>query len=195
MSGHVKSMTDPNNLPDQVLMARINAGDENAIEVLYERYKRQVFGLALHILRDPEAAEEVTLDVFFRVWSQAFNFRVERASFKTWLISIARHASIDRLRRRSSRPDQQILNWASDALNTLSADYNVEIEVQDRQIRQKVQSAIKNLPDELQQVLALAYLSGLSHSEIARKLNQPLGTVKGRIRNAMIRLRELLQPL
>jgi RNA polymerase sigma-70 factor (ECF subfamily) len=191
-AGQGDTMTRSDNQLEQTLITRIAAGDEWAIEVLYERYKRQVFGLALHVLRDSESAEEVTLDVFFRVWTQASGFRAERASVKTWLISIARNAAIDRLRRRSSRPDENIQQWADDALETLPAESSVEGEVLDREIRQKVQAAIKGLPVEHQQVLALAYFEGLSHGEIARKLNQPLGTVKSRLRSAMSRLRELL---
>ena len=188
-------MTSPDDLSDQTLITRIAAGDERAIEVFYERYKRLVFGLTLHILRDAGLAEEVTLDVFLKVWAQASGFRAERASVKTWLVSIARHAAIDRLRRLSSRLDQYVPQWADDVLETLPDDCNVEGEVQEREIRQKVQTAIKSLPVEFRQALALAYFQGLSHSEISRKLNQPLGTVKSRIRSAMIKLRELLPPL
>jgi RNA polymerase sigma-70 factor (ECF subfamily) len=188
-------MSTPDNLLDQTLISRIAAGDERAIEVFYERYKRLVFSLTRHILREADLAEEVTLEVFFSVWTQAPGFRAERASVKTWLVSIARHAAIDRLRRRSSRPDQNAPQWADDALEILPDNCNVEGEVLEREIRQKVQAAINSLPVEYRQPLALAYFQGFSHSEIARKLNLPLGTVKSRIRSAMIKLRELLQPL
>lgn len=187
-------MTTSDTLLDQTLMTRMAAGDERALEMLYERYKRLVFGLVVHILRDPEAAEEVTLDVFLRAWTRASGFRSERASVKTWLVSIARHAAIDRLRRRSSRPDEKAPEWADDALASLSADSDVEGDVAQRELRQKVQAAIHHLPAEAQQALALAYFQGLSHSEIAQTLNQPLGTVKSRIRSAMLKLRDTLQP-
>lgn len=182
------------NPTDSTLMQQIAAGSELALEQFYERYKRLVFSLTLGILRDTGAAEEVTLDVFTRIWNQAAGFDVERASVKTWLVSIARHAAIDQLRRRHSRRDQDPAHWAEDALETLPAATNVESEVQNRQQRREIQQAIAELPIELQQVLARAYFNGDTHSQIAIALNQPLGTVKSRIRSAMLQLREKLQP-
>ena len=185
-------MSRSDNLTDIDLLNRISTGDERAFEQLYERHKGVIFGLMLHMLRDGGAAEEVTLDVFTKIWNEASNYRPGRAAVKTWLVAIARHAAIDRLRRRQARPDQNESRWADDALATLPATQDVEGEVSDRELRHILQAAIFKLPEELQQVLSLAYVEGCSHAEIAQRLDQPLGTVKGRIRNAMIRLRELL---
>lgn len=180
------------NLTDSNLLTRISAGDEQAFEQLYDRHKSAVFGLLLHMLRDHGAAEEVMLDVFTRVWNQAAVYSPGRAAAKTWLVSIARNAAIDRIRRKQARPDQHESCWADEALAEMPADNDVEGEVGERELRQVVQKAISSLPEEMQQVLSLAYIDGCSHSEIADRLGQPLGTVKGRIRNAMLRLREIL---
>jgi len=178
------------NLTDGDLMTRTGAGDQAAFEALYHRHKGVVFGLLLHMLRDRGVAEDVMLDVFTRVWQQAASYRAGRASVKTWLVAITRHAAIDSLRRRQVRPDQHDSRWADDALAAMPAENDVEGEVGARELRHQVQQALQALPADLQQVLALAYLEGCSHAEIARRLDQPLGTVKGRIRTAMLRLRE-----
>lgn len=185
-------MNSPDNLSDSTLLLQIADNGELAFEQFYERYKRLVFSLALHILRDSNAAEEITLDVFNKVWLQASGYHSDRASVKTWLMTIARHAAIDQLRRRSSRHDQDQARWDVEALETLPSTDNVERNVADRERHQQVVSAIAQLPVEQQKVLALAYFNGSSHSEIAAKLNQPLGTIKSRIRNALLQLRETL---
>jgi len=184
----------PGSEADEALLMRIGAGDEQAFTRLFDRYRGVVFGLLLRMLANRETAEEALMDVFTRVWKQAADYQLQRASVKTWLLSIARHRAIDLLRMRHSHPDQNSRQWAEDALETISANNDVENEVLELDMRLKVQKAIAKLPQEQREVLALAYFRGWSHSEIAKALNQPLGTVKTRIRLAMSQLREKLEP-
>lgn len=183
---------DPPQMPDAILLRLIAAGDEQALAVFYDRHKGPVFSLALHVLGDRPAAEEATLDVFVKIWKQAAGFREEQATARTWLASIARHHAIDMLRRRQARGDQNMARWAEDALETLPDVANVEQDVQERELRHMVQSALAELPAAQREVLLLAYFKGYSHSQIAGVLGQPLGSVKTRIRGALLHLREKL---
>lgn len=186
------TMVCPRDTSDSTLMRLIAAGDEQALAAFYDCYKGLVYGLVLHVLGDRNAAEEATLDVFLKVWQQAHEFREERAAAKTWLATIARHHAIDMLRRRQSRRDQNIGKWVEDILESLPDPANVEQEVQEREVRQQVQAALASLSSEQRAVLLLAYFKGYSHSEIAKTLGQPLGSVKTRIRGALLLLRERL---
>lgn len=178
------------NFPDEELIRKIAAGNETAFELFYERYKGLVYSLSLRMLDDRGTAEEVTLDAFNKIWNQAADFRPDRAAVKTWLISIARNRAIDVLRMRSGRWDQNPTQWADGELETLPDSSDPEQEVTKLDMRHKVQAAIAELPEEQRDVLSLAYFKGLSHSQIATALNQPLGTVKGRIRTAMLHLQK-----
>ncbi len=176
------------NWSDEDLLRQIASGSEYAFEMFYERYKGLVYSLTLRMLDDRGAAEEVTLDAFTRIWHQAADFRPDRATVKTWLLSIARNRTIDVLRIRRRRWDQNPTQWADGELETLPDSSNPEQEVAELDMRHRVQAAIAELPDEQKDALSLAYFKGLSHSQIATTLNQPLGTVKGRIRTAMLHL-------
>jgi len=175
---------------DSDLLEKISSGDEAAFEVLYARYKALIFSLALHILGDRGNAEEVSLDTFTKIWTQADLYDSRRASAKTWLISMARHQAIDRLRKSRCRPDQDQRNWAEEALDALPGTHNPETETVLHDLRRKIQNAIGQLPPEQRAPLALAYFNGLTHSEIAHQLQQPLGTIKTRIRSAILNLQQ-----
>ena len=177
-------------LDDDVLVERIAAGDERALEILYDRYQGLVYSLMLRMLGDSGQAEEVTLDAFTRVWQQAAVYRASRAAVKTWLVNIARNRAIDVLRMRRSRVDGNSAMWADGELESLADNGTPEQNVTEFDMRSRVRAAIAELPEEQRAVLALAYFEGLSHSQIAEQLQQPLGTVKGRVRNAMRTLQE-----
>jgi len=183
------------NWSDEDLLRQIASGNEYSFEMFYERYKGLVYSLTLRMLDDRGAAEEVTLDAFTRIWHQAADFRPDRATVKTWLLSIARNRTIDVLRMRRRHWDQNPTQWADGELETLPDSSNPEQEVAELDIRHKVQAAIAELPDEQKDALSLAYFKGLSHSQIATALNQPLGTVKGRIRTAMLQLQKTLKQI
>ena len=181
-------------LDDETLLRLIAHSSAEAMSVFYDRYSRLVFSLALNVVGDHATAEEITQDVFFRVWDRANTYRVEQAKVSTWLTSITRYRSIDVLRRRSSRPEKDSVRWEDVSLNTLptSADDTEEL-VALSLTRVRVQAAVASLPAEQRQALALAFFQGLTHSEIAEILGDPLGTVKTRIRSGMKKLRDILK--
>ena len=178
---------------EAVLLQLIAYGDEDAFEVLYHRYQGLVYGLILNIVGDPSTAEDVTLDVFSQVWKQAVSFRPQMASFKTWVASIARHRAIDELRRRRSRPHQDVPRWAEIEPSNLADSHQLQAMLEYKDLQVRVQSAIAALPVEQREALALAYYKGYSHRMIAKAVNRPLGSVKTHIRKAMQQLRNTLE--
>jgi RNA polymerase sigma-70 factor (ECF subfamily) len=180
-------------LNDETLVRLAASDHQDALGELYDRYSRLVFSLSLNIVGDHAAAEEITLDVFTRVWQKADTYRPEQAKVSTWLTSIARHRSIDVLRRQGSRPDQYSMGWAEVSSDEMPSTDGPEHATELALERQRVQAAIAELPPDQKQALALAYFMGYTHREIAEALDQPLGTVKTRIRLAMHKLRQVLQ--
>lgn len=179
---------------DVTLIRLIAESQEEALSELYDRYNRLVYSLAIYILGDPLIAEEVTQDVFVRIWENASSYQMERAQVSTWLTSIARHRAIDMLRRRGVRPEGHSVTW--DDLNLTDVpklDGRSPEETTDSiLLRERVQQAIKTLPSEQQAALKLAFFYGYSHSQIAEQLGEPLGTIKTRIRMALQKLRNIL---
>lgn len=180
-------------LSDDALIRLVALRRSDALSALYDRYSRLVFSLALHIVGDRETAEEIAQDVFYRLWENAATYRPDQAKLTTWMTSITRYRAIDILRKRQIRPERDSLDW-EDAEYALShglpdgPEELTDLAIQQRRVR----AAISALPRDQREALALAYFEGLSHSQIAERLDQPLGTVKTRIRLAMQRLRELL---
>jgi RNA polymerase sigma-70 factor (ECF subfamily) len=170
----------------------IARAQETALGELYDRYNRLVYSLAVHAVNDPALAEEITQDVFMRIWDKAETYRSEHGKVFTWLTSIARNRSIDMIRRRNIRPEGNRAGWAEEGMINLPDPTDVELEVQVLQQNKRVHAALTRLPVEQRRVLAYAYFHGYSHSEIAALLNEPLGTVKTRIRLAMQKLRQML---
>lgn len=178
---------------DQTLIRLIVRADPDALSELYDRYNRLVFSLALGSVGDHGTAEEITLDVFTRVWRQARTYREEQGKVSTWLTSITRHRAIDELRRRGARAEQHSVEWADLPPAVMPRTNGPEPATELAMQRQRVRAAISELPKAQRQVLALAFFSGYTHREIAEALDQPLGTVKTRIRLAMQKLRQTLQ--
>jgi RNA polymerase sigma factor (sigma-70 family) len=181
-------------LDDEALLRLIIHQQTDALSALYDRYGRLVYSLAFQMMGDVAAAEEVTQDVFFRVWEKAHTYRADQARVSTWITSITRYRSIDLLRRRGTRPDHTSLAWDDLPLNvTPVAEGNPEDITELSMMQKRVRDAIATLPAEQKKVLALAFLKGLTHSEIAELLGDPLGTVKTRIRAGMQKLKDLLK--
>ena len=184
---------DYTHLNDETLLLLIAHSQENALSELYDRYSRLVYSVALNTLSDPGRAEEVTQDVFERVWEKAPTYSAEQGRVVTWLASIARHRSIDLFRQsRSHREDLQV-TWQEVEMIDLPDGQNVERDVDLAQRQQRIRWAVAQLPAEQKQAVGMAFFQGLSHPEIAEALNEPLGTVKTRIRLGMQKLRALLQ--
>jgi RNA polymerase sigma-70 factor, ECF subfamily len=180
-------------LDDGILLNLIVHAQEDALSELYDRYGSLVYSVAMSALSDQALAEEITQDVFVRVWERAGTYRNELGSVATWLASIARNRAIDIFRHNRSRYINLNTSWdAAENLDT-PASQNVEAEVDLAQRVQHVRWAVAQLPEEQRSALSLAYFQGLTHPEIAQKLGEPLGTVKTRIRLAMEKLRVLLQ--
>ncbi len=185
---------DYTTLDDKTLIALIGQAQPNALDELYNRYSRLVYSLVLHMVSEPATAEEITLDVFTRVWQKADTYRADQAGVNTWLVSMSRHRAIDWLRRQNVRVDQSSLSWAEVSPEFIPHAKNNPEQAAELVLRQeRVRLAIAQLPLDQQQALALAYFKGQSHREIAETLGQPLGTIKTRIRLAMQKLRQLLQ--
>jgi RNA polymerase sigma-70 factor (ECF subfamily) len=176
-----------NNADDRELAVKVARGDERAFLALYDRHASRVHGLTLHILRDRMLAEEATQDTFLKLWSRARQYLVERGPFLPWLLTIARHVALDRLRLEARRPVLSDSNDPDDAwqrlpdLNTLTEESRWR----------SLYFAVQSLSPDQRKVIDLAYYQGLSQSEIADVLGWPLGTVKTRLRAAMEELRQV----
>lgn len=174
-------------------IGQIAAGDQGALAQFYDVTNRLTFGLILRILGDRSLAEEVLLDVYTQVWRQAGYYQQERGTPLAWLTTIARTRALDRL--RAGRQEMQRKETLNAATEVRSFAANPEEAAASSENQRLVRHALATLPIEQRQVLELAYFSGLSHSEIAAQLNQPLGTVKTRTRLGMIKLKEILAPI
>ena len=170
---------------DLSLIKMIAAGNQQAFEQLYDRYERLIYSLVYQMLEDHGLAEDVTLEVFTKLWQHADSYLASQASVKTWLVNIARNRAIDQLRKRHTKLDGNPFLWADDELEKLIAAENQEQLTTQADMHEKLLVALQELPEEQRKALELAYLKGLSHRQIAGLLGEPLGTVKGRIRNSM----------
>ncbi len=188
----MKPTSDYATYDDERLIGLIAQSQEAALAQLYDRYNRLIFSLALAIVNDRATAEEITLDVFMRVWQKAGTYRAEQAKVSTWLTYIARHHAIDILRRRSVRVDQYAVHWEDVTFEAQSGEQDPQEAAEASLRRQRVHAALEQLPPDQRQALLLAYFSGLTHSQIAEALKQPLGTIKTRLRLAVQKLRSYL---
>lgn len=178
---------------DHLLTERVARGDQYALSELYDRYVRLVYSVALNVIGSPNTAEEITLDVFNRLWEKADTYQPELSRLSTWLTRIARNRAIDVLRKEQVRPVGHSISWSA-VVDVPEADEDPEDSAQISLEMRRVRRVMASLPDNQREVLALAYLKGYTHTEIAEALDLPLGTVKGRIRAGMQKLRyELVQ--
>ena len=187
-SQHATSMIDPN------LLARVVKGDQQAFSQLYDHSSTLLFTLAVRILGNHEEAAELLQDVYLEVWRKVSRYDVGRGTPIAWLVTLTKSRAIDRLRARASR-GYQATNSLEAGTATQVADHGPSpFETQaDQELCIAVGAAVAGLPIAQQQAIELAYYEGLSHTEIASRLNQPLGTVKTRIKLGMSKLRDSLQ--
>jgi RNA polymerase sigma-70 factor, ECF subfamily len=169
---------------DEALLQRLADGDVDALGEVYDRYAPIVNGLALRILRDTGDAEDVVQDVFVQVWRDSTRFDRERGSPQSWICMITRSRALDRLRRRRARREEAGEDSPEPAASSPAEPV----------LAVAMEKALGTLPAEQRQPLELAYFEGLTQVEIAVRLKEPLGTIKTRMRTALLRLRDFLSP-
>jgi RNA polymerase sigma-70 factor (ECF subfamily) len=193
VAGRASAAADPAAAGDEFLLRRVAAADERALAELYDRWVVTVHALVARIVSDPEDAEDVVEDVFWQAWRQAARYEGARGSVGTWLMTIARSRALDRLRARRRRREELLEEWVIDDRPGAGTDLAANVEASER--RARVLAALDALPPEQRQVLEMAYFEGMSQTEIADRTDQPLGTIKTRVRLAMQKLRERLTTL
>jgi RNA polymerase sigma-70 factor (ECF subfamily) len=170
---------------DDAALLALLSGDQSAMAVLYDRYSRLVYSVALRVLREPATAEDVIQDVFMQLWRNPDSFTATRGNLGSWLAIVARNRSIDTLRRRRhSNPIDDI---------PLIAPGNLADESERNILIERARTGMQMLPREQRKTLEMAFFDGLTHSEIADMTGAPLGTVKSRIRTALLSLRKGFQ--
>lgn len=175
-------------LADEELMPLVGRRDPEAFEVLYDRHGGAAYSLAYRIVGDRAAAEEVTQEAFISVWRSGARFDAARGSVRSWLLSVVRNRAIDFLRSRAAKAPK--LDFDDDAaLEARPAEERTEDEALQHETAAEIRGALGKLPGEQSKVIELAYFGGFSHSEIARILGLPMGTVKGRMRLGLEKIR------
>lgn len=169
---------------DLALLDRVRVGDQGAMTEVFDRYSSAAYSVALRVLRDQGQAEDVVQEVFLQIWKNSSSFVRDRGSLGAWLVVVTRNRAIDHLRRR--KPTDSVEDVV------LASSIDVASEAERNNLMERVRSVLDTLPQEQQQSMQLAFFEGLSHSEIAERTGDPLGTVKTRIRQALISIRKAL---
>jgi RNA polymerase sigma-70 factor, ECF subfamily len=186
------SPANPEVSPDAALVRRLLQKDVSAFEQLYDRHSRTVYSLVLRILQQAGTAEEVAQDVFFQLWRNAERYDASRGPFLPWLLTLARNRALDTLRLKSERQRRRE-DQAEELPPVIAAPPEFEKQLDEKRCAEKVRTLMSFLNPQQRKAIELAYFEGLSHSEIAEALKEPLGTVKSWIRNGLLRLKEGLQ--
>jgi RNA polymerase sigma factor (sigma-70 family) len=173
-------------LSDEAVVALVARSEESALAELYDRFGRIAYGLALRILRDEGLAEDAVQDAFLTVWRSAARYMPERGKASTWVLTLVHRRAVDLVRREERRRTEPIESAPEPSSG--AADELAWLRLQ----RERVQEALRQLPDQQREALELAYYGGFSQSELADRLGQPLGTIKSRMFAGLTRLRELL---
>jgi RNA polymerase sigma factor (sigma-70 family) len=174
-------------LSDEAVVALVARSDEQALAELYDRFGRVAYGLALRIVRDEALAEDAVQEAFLTAWRAADTFVPERAKASTWLLTLVHRRAVDLVRREERRRAEPI-----EATGDPTAEGEVDEAVWLRYQRERVQEALRRLPDPQREALELAYYGGFTQSELAERLGQPLGTIKSRMFSGLGQLRDLL---
>jgi RNA polymerase sigma-70 factor, ECF subfamily len=184
-------MATATSLPDDELLRQIARGDRAALEVFYDRYERPVYGLLVGILKNTDDAEDIMQDVFAQVWKKADTFAPEYGNGRNWVLRIAHNKAINFIRSRAGRNAKNKVELST-VENEISHEAlpSDQVGLEDERIH--LNRALNILPEDQRSLIILAFLQGLSHSEIAEKTSIPLGTVKTRIRSGIISLRKQL---
>jgi RNA polymerase sigma-70 factor (ECF subfamily) len=175
-------------LSDEAVVALVARSEELALAELYDRHHRVAYGLALRVVRDEALAEDAVQEAFLAVWRTAGRFIPERAKASTWILTLVHRRAVDLVRREQRRRTEQLTESEEVPTETSAAD-----DAWLRFERERVQTALKRLPDMQREALELAYYGGFTQTELAERLGQPLGTIKSRMFTGLAHLRELLE--
>ena len=173
-------------LSDEALVALAARSEQAALAELYDRYGRAAYGLALRVLRDHALAEDAVQDAFLSVWRTAPRFVPERGAASTWILTLVHRRAVDVVRREQRRRADALDRAPEPTVDGVDEDAWLRLQ------RERVQEALRSLPDAQREALELAYYGGFSQSELADRLGQPLGTIKSRMFTGLSRMRELL---
>jgi len=189
-STHALNVEEIQRLADEDLMPLVERKDPSAFEVLYDRHGGAAFSLAYRMVGDRTAAEDVTQEAFLSLWRSRARYDRVRGSVRTWLLGIVRNRAIDMLRHETIQAPT--FSFDEEMSDKRPAASETDVEALKREAAREVRGALSELPSDQMQVIKLAYFGGLSHSEIANALGMPLGTVKGRMRLGMEKIRAQL---
>ena len=173
-------------LSDEALVLLAARSEESALAELYDRYARTAYGLALRVIGDSALAEDAVQETFLTAWRSASTFVPERGKASTWILTLAHRRAVDVVRREQRRRTDSLERASEPATEGAAEDAWLRLQ------RERVQSALRQLPDAQREALELAYYGGFSQSELAERLGQPLGTIKSRMFAGLSRMRELL---
>ncbi len=174
------------------MVEQMAQGRQDSLGRLYDETAPLINGLLLRILKHPQDAEEVLMDVYMKAWKNAASYSPDRGCVQSWLVMMARSVAIDRLRQRKTRLVEAAGLTIENAPEPVSSEASPEEQTVRGQRSARVQSVLRELPSEQREAVVMAFFGGLSHSELAERLGQPLGTVKTRIRSGLLRMRNLL---
>ena len=175
-------------LSDEAVVALVARSDEVALAELYERYGRPAYGLALRVLRDESLAEDAVQEAFLAIWRGAARFVPERARASSWILTLVHRRAVDIVRREERRRAEPL-----EHVEVAGREGSAEEVTWLRLERERVQAALRQLPDQQREAIELAYYGGFTQSELAERLGQPLGTIKSRMFTGLAHLRELLE--
>jgi RNA polymerase sigma-70 factor (ECF subfamily) len=181
---------DIRNLADEEVMQLVQQGDPRAFELLYDRHGGAAFSLAYRMVGDRVTAEDISQEAFLSIWRSRLRYQAERGSVRTWVLGVVHHRTIDALRRNLVHDRRRAS--AEGIEERQEAPERTDVEVARREEARQVRSAIDALPEDQSQVIELAYFGGFTHSQIAEMLEMPIGTVKGRMRLGLEKLRRQL---
>lgn len=176
-------------LADEELMGLVRERETRAFEVVYDRHGGAAYSLAYRILGDPRAAEDATQEAFLSIWRSGARYDPLRGSVRNWIFGVVRNRAIDAIRRGSAKRTPKLVMDAAALIEDQPAAERTEAEAIRRETARDVRSRLDELPSEQSHVIELAYFGGFSHSEIAEMLQMPLGTVKGRMRLGLEKIR------
>ncbi len=179
--------SDLAHLSDEALVALVERGDELALAELYDRLGRVAYGLALRLLRDHALAEDAVQEGFLTLWRSAARFVPERSKASTWIMTLVHHRAVDLVRREERRRTEP-LELGLEGVSETSTEEAAWLRLE----RERVQEALRSLPDQQREAIELAYYGGFTQSQLADRLGEPLGTIKSRMFTGLARLREIL---